>query len=388
MATVLILGAGMVGSTMAIDLAQRGNADVVLADKRPEALRNAASKVKRIAGRDVRTVASDLSNAADVTRLAREADIVVGALSSVIGFQTLRAVIDAKRNYVDISFMPENPLDLDALAREANVTAVVDCGVAPGLSNLLAGHAASTLDPCERIEIYVGGLPRERTWPYQYKAAFSPADVLEEYTRPARLVEYGRTVVREALSEPELMNFADCPGVGTLEAFNTDGLRTLIDTLPHVPHMKEKTLRYPGHIELMRVLRETGLFSKEFIDVGGTSVRPLDVTSRLLFPRWTYEDGEVDATVMRVIAHGRRAGSSCRMQWTLFDQYDPRQECTSMSRTTAYPATIMVDEVLSGRVSHRGVLPPEVLGNDEALVQRVLAGLEARGVSVKGSAGP
>jgi lysine 6-dehydrogenase len=388
MATVLILGAGMVGSTMAIDLSLRGDTDVVLADKRPDALRNAASKVKRIAARDVRTVTTDLSNATDVTRLASNSDIVVGALSSVIGFQTLRAVIAAKRNYVDISFMPENPLDLDSLARESGVTAVVDCGVAPGLSNLLAGHAASTFDPCERIEIYVGGLPRERTWPYQYKAAFSPADVIEEYTRPARLVEHGRTVVREALSEPELMNFAECPGVGTLEAFNTDGLRTLIDTLPNVPHMKEKTLRYPGHIELMRVLRETGLFSKEFIDVGGASVRPLDVASRLLFPKWTYEDGEVDVTVMRVIAHGRRAGAPCRMEWTLFDQYDPRQACTSMSRTTAYPATIMVDEVLSGRVNRRGVLPPEVLGSDEALVRRVLAGLEARGVSVKRSDGP
>ena len=205
---------------------------------------------------------ADLRDPEVVTGLVREHDLVIGALPSHIGFATVRAVIEAGRDLVDISFMPEDARELDAFARERGVTAVVDCGVAPGVSNMMAGFAAGQLDPCEKLEIYVGGLPVERRWPFDYKAGFAPHDVIEEYTRPARLVENGRIVVREALSEPELMHF---PGVGTLEAFNTDGLRSLADTLA-VPFMKEKTLRYPGHVELMRVLRETGFFSKEPLD--------------------------------------------------------------------------------------------------------------------------
>src|SRR5207247_9524925 len=141
------------------------------------------------------------------------------------------------------------------------------------------------------------------------KAGFAPHDVIEEYTRPSRIVEHGRIVVREALSEPELMEF---PELGTLEAFNTDGLRSVATTLA-VPFMKEKTLRYPGHIELMRVLRSVGLFAKDPIEVKGprgsagsaASVRPLDVLSTLLFPQWTYEEGEADLTVMRIDAKGK-----------------------------------------------------------------------------------
>src|SRR5262249_11471019 len=255
-----------------------------------------------------------------VREVVEPQDIVLGALPSVLGFQTLRAVLAARRPYVDISFMSENALELDALACEAGVCAVVDCGVAPGVSNMMAGYAASQLDECERVEIYVGGLPVERRWPFDYKAGFAPYDVIEEYVRPARLVEHGRVVVKEALSEPELMHV---PGVGTLEAFNTDGLRSLIFTL-RAPFMQEKTLRYPGPVQLMRAFRETGLFSKEPLNVGGQLIRPLDATAALLFPKWTFEEGEADLTVMRVIVAGRRGGQRRRYSWDLVDSFDPQ----------------------------------------------------------------
>src|SRR4029450_4766258 len=132
-------------------------------------------------------------------------------------------------------------------------------------------------DACRLVEIYVGGLPRERRWPFDYKAGFAPADVIEEYVRPARMVEQGRVVVKEALSEPELIDF---PGVGTLEAFNTDGLRGLRAAVK-APFMREKTLRYPGHVELMRAFRETGFFSKEPVDLGGPLARPRAATGAL-----------------------------------------------------------------------------------------------------------
>jgi lysine 6-dehydrogenase len=276
--------------------------------------------------------------------------------------------------------MPEDPLELDSLAKRNSVTAVVDCGVAPGMSHLLAGCAASQLLPCDNIEIYVGGLPRERRWPFEYKAAFSPADVIEEYTRPSRLVEHGKVVVREALSEPELMNF---PGAGTLEAFNTDGLRSLVKTLEgKVPFMKEKTLRYPGHIELMRVLRETGYFSEEPVKVGNTEIRPRDLTAKLMFPKWTYEPGEEDLTVMRVLGDGMKAGKRQRMQWDLFDLYHRESQFTSMARTTAFPCVIIARMIAAGKLkkSGGGVFTPELLATEPGLVDHVISEHTKRGV--------
>jgi saccharopine dehydrogenase-like NADP-dependent oxidoreductase len=288
-------------------------------------------------------------------------------------------VIEARKPYCDISFMAEDALELSPLARERGVIAVVDCGVAPGVSNLLSGHFAAALDPCERLEILVGGLPAERSWPFEYKAGFSPHDVIEEYTRPSRLVEHGQVVVREALSEPELLDF---PGVGTLEAFNTDGLRSLIHTLK-VPHMREKTMRYPGHIELMRAFRSIGLFSKEPIEVAGARVRPLDVTAALLFPAWTFAPGEADLTILRVRAEGRKGGRSVRLVGDLLDRYDPATDTRSMSRTTAFPATIVARLLAQGRLDMPpGVYAPEQLAARPGLVDHVVEELGRRGVRV------
>ncbi len=379
MTNALILGAGMVGSVMAADLAADPDFSVTIADISQDNLSRAAT---RCGGR-VSTLHADLSDPEVVGNAAAKFDIVLGALSSRIGFAALKAVIGAGRNYCDISFMAEDFLELSALARSKGVTAVTDCGVAPGMSNILAAHGARSLDRCERIEIYVGGLPRERRWPYDYKAAFSPADVIEEYTRPARLVEHGRTVVREALSEAVLMDF---PGVGTLEAFNTDGLRSLIETVGkrfNVPFMKEQTLRYPGHIELMRRFRETGLFSQTPIRVGGVSVRPLDVTSALLFPKWTYGPGEEDLTVMRITAWGTKGDRPTTLSWDLLDFFDRASGCTSMSRTTALPCTIVARLIASGKFNSPGVHAPEALADHPGLVETILGELGRRRIEYR-----
>lgn len=373
MPRAIVLGSGMVGSIMAADLAEDGDWSVTIADRSADALRRAQRRCK---GR-THVIEADLSDPEAVKRIVAPFDIVLGALASAIGFQTLRAVIEAGKPYCDISFMPENALDLDQLAKERDVTAVVDCGVAPGMSNLLAGFGAATLETCDRIAIYVGGLPRDPKPPYLYKAAFSPADVLEEYTRPARIVEDGSIVTREALSEPERIEFG---GVGTLEAFNTDGLRSLAYTMPHVPHMKEKTLRWPGHIDIMRHFRELGLFGHDPIQAGNASVRPIDLTSALLFPKWSYEPGEEDFTVMRVTVEGKRNGSSCRLSWDLLDEYDRASGATSMARTTAFPCTILARMLLDGDIDAHGVHVPEMIGCDARRTQHVLDELQRHGV--------
>jgi lysine 6-dehydrogenase len=369
MAKAVVLGAGMVGSTMAWDMRRQGY-EVTVVDARPDALERA----QRLC--DVSVIRADLTDPAVLAATVRPFDVVLGALSSKIGLLTMRSVIEAKKNYVDISFMAEDAWQLDALAKEHGITVVFDIGVGPGMSNVLIGHMVGRMTPCERIEILVAGLPIVRSWPYQYKAPFAASDVIEEYVRPARIVEHGRIVIKEALSEPELIEF---PGIGTLEAFNTDGLRSLAHTLD-VPHMRERTMRYPGHIELMRVLRETGLFSSVPIDVGGVSVAPLDVTAKLLFPKWAFAEGEEELTVMRVMAEGLENGVRTRRTWDLLDRYDAATGFRSMSRTTGFPATIAADLVARGVFAMPGVHPPEVLGRVDGLRDHFLSELAARGV--------
>ncbi|MGE5126852.1 MAG: saccharopine dehydrogenase family protein, partial [Betaproteobacteria bacterium] len=361
------------------DLAEDDGLHVDVADVRSEALERVAREARKVGTRQV-----DLADAAALKRLVAGYDLVLGALPSVIGFEAARAVVEAGRDLVDISFMPENALELGPLARERGATAVVDCGVAPGLSNMMTGRAAARLDSCERVEIFVGGLPLARHWPFDYKAGFAPWDVLEEYTRPARLVEHGRVVVKEPLSEPELLDF---PGVGTLEAFNTDGLRTLVDTIK-APFMKEKTLRWPGHAELMRVLRDTGFFSLEPVDVGGQKVRPRDLTAALLFPKWTFAEGEADLTVMRVRVSGVAAGRRLEFGWDFVDRFDEASGLRSMSRSTGYVATSVARLLAVGGFRRPGVHPPETLGATEGVLERVLADLTTRGVRCRATVTP
>lgn len=365
----------MVGTTMAMDLAAEEDFDVTVADVNRAAL-------DRVAARgNVQTVEANMADAETLKRVVADFDVVVGALPSAMGFDSLRAILEAGKNVVDISFMAEDAMELTDVAKETGAIAVTDCGVGPGISNMMVGYAFSQLEPCESIEIYVGGLPVERRWPYEYKAAFAPSDVIEEYVRPARIVENGEVVVREALSEPELIDFT---GIGTLEAFNTDGLRSLARTLP-VPDMIEKTMRYPGHIDMMRVFRETGLFSDVPIDVKGVQVRPVDVASALLFPKWQYEQGEADLTVMRVIVRGQRDGKPTCYRWELLDYYDADTDTRSMSRTTGYPATAVAKMIARGQFPlGPGVWPPEFPGQEPGFLDKVLAELDARGVRCVG----
>ena len=293
-----------------------------------------------------------------------------------MGYRALRTILEAGKDVVDIAFFPEDPLTLDALAREHGVTAVVDFGVAPGMCHVLLGHHVATMDTVERFECLVGGLPVERTWPFEYKAPFSPADVLEEYTRPARYREHGELVVRPALSDPERI---EVEGIGTLESLNTDGLRTLLDTMS-VPNMKEKTLRYPGHGRLMEALREAGFLSTEPVRVGDATVRPLDVTSALLFPQWTLRADEPELTYMRVTVEGTTGGSAETVVWELLDRGDPTTGETSMARTTGYACTACVHLVASGRFRRPGVTPPEQVGADTACFEALLAYQRERGV--------
>jgi len=372
---VLVLGAGRVGSAMVVDLAQDTRFQVTAADRDAKRLLYLKEKC------DIQTIQADLSNPGQLKKMVSDFDLVMDAVPGFIGYQTFKTVIEAGKHVVDIAFFPEDPFTLNKLAKEKGVIAIMDCGVAPGMSNILIGYVDHLLDETESVHIYVGGLPIVRQWPYEYKAVFSPLDVIEEYTRPARFVENGRVVTRPALTDLERVDFE---GVGTLEAFNTDGLRTLIQTIP-APNMKEKTLRYPGHAEKMAVLRETGFFSQEPIKVNGISVRPIDVTASLLFPMWELKPDEEDITIMRVVVEGRRENKRLRYTYDLFDRFDRKTQTTSMSRTTGYTATAVVRLLAEGLYDRFGISPPEYLGKKPECVQFILERLKERGIIYKES---
>ncbi|HEC43320.1 MAG TPA: saccharopine dehydrogenase [Bacteroides sp.] len=370
MKKIVVLGAGLVGSAMAIDLSK--NFEVTSVDINPDSFR------KLDPYKEIRQVVADLSDKKILKELIQDYDLVVGAVPGFMGYRTLETVIEAGKDIVDISFMPEDFLQLDDLAKKNNVTAVVDCGVAPGMSNILLGYYNKIMD-ISSYECYVGGLPFVREWPYEYKAVFSPIDVIEEYIRPARYIQNSEVIIREALSDAEQMEFG---GIGTLEAWNSDGLRSLLHTMK-IPNMIEKTLRYPGCIEYLKVLRETGFFSYDEIDVKGKKIRPIDLTAKLLFPIWKMKEGEEDYTVMRIIIKGRKDGKDQAYIYDLFDRYDTGENILSMARTTGYTCTAVASILLEGHIDRKGVLPPELVGEIDGNMERVSKYLAEREVDYK-----
>lgn len=345
MANIIVLGAGLVGGVMAKDLSNQHEVTSIDISQ---------NNLDKLSG--IQTICADISDKNTVQDLIKDSDLVVGAVPGFMGYQMMKDVIEAGKNIVDISFYPEDPFRLDQLAKEKGVIAVMDCGVAPGMGNIILGHHDLNMKVLD-YECLVGGLPEKREWPYEYQAVFSPIDVIEEYVRPARFVKNSKMITKEALSDTEIINFEE---IGPLESWNSDGLRTLIDTMPHIPNMIEKTLRYPGCVEYLKVLRESGFFSYKEIEVNGQKIRPIDLTSKLLFPKWEMKDGDKDFTIMRIIITGIENGNKVTYQYNLLDKY--QNNTISMARTTGFTCTAVVNLVVSGVYKRIGISPPEYLG--------------------------
>lgn len=362
---IAVLGAGMVGRAIALDLSN--DYEVYSFD-----ISEMNLNLLHASGKKIQTLKADLSMRNNYPEWLHQMDLVVTAVPGFMGYTTLEAVIKAGKNVVDISFFPENVLDLHELAIRNDCTVIADCGVAPGMSNLIIGRYAQEMQITE-VSCYVGGLPRHRTPPFEYKAPFSPIDVIEEYVRPARLKENGEIVIKPALSEREILHFE---GVGELEAFNTDGLRSLLYTMPGIPDMKEKTLRYPGHAKLISDLQLAGFFDTKPIVVEGKSITPLAFTSQLLIDQWKLQPGEEEFTVMRVTLKGE--GKT--VEYNLLDRYDAVAGISSMSRTTGYTCTAAVNLIVKGLFNKKGVFPPELVGPDKTCFDFVMNYLRQRNV--------
>ena len=360
MANIIVLGAGLVGGVMAKDLAKNHTVTSIdISQKNLDKLNG------------INTICADVANTQTLQHLIKDCDLVVGAVPGFMGYKMMKDVIEAGKNIVDISFYAEDPFGLDELAKEKGVVAVMDCGVAPGMGNIIFGHHNSQMKITD-YECLVGGLPEKREWPFEYQAVFSPIDVIQEYIRPARYVQNSSLIVKEALSDTELIEFDE---IGTLESWNSDGLRSLIKTMAHVPNMIEKTLRYPGCVEYLKVLRASGFFSYEKVEVNGTMIRPVDMTAKLLFPKWEMKPGDKDFTVMRIILKGTENGKEVSYQYNLLDRY--KDDTISMARTTGFTCTAVANLVINGAYTRIGISPPEYLGGHFEFVKTYL---EKRGV--------
>ncbi|HEY7751777.1 MAG TPA: saccharopine dehydrogenase C-terminal domain-containing protein [Ignavibacteriaceae bacterium] len=369
MKKIIVLGAGMVGRAMAIDLCREFEVTSADIDKQNLSL---------LKNFPIKTIRCDLTSAEKIKSLIKKFDLVIGAVPGFMGFKTLQTVIRSKKNVVDISFFPEDPFKLDALAKKMNVTAIVDCGVCPGLSNIILGYHNKQMQ-IESYECMVGGLPSKKEWPYKYKAFFSPSDVIEEYIRPARIMENGKEVIKEAMTDAELVDFEE---VGTLEAFNTDGLRSLLVTMK-IPNMIEKTLRYPGHIEIMKIFRETGFFSSDNVELKGKKVKPVELTSKLLFAFWKPAEDEDEFTIMRLKISGTQNNQKKDIEYLMVDRFDSKSKTSSMARTTGYTCTATARLILDGSFTREGICPPEYIGKEPGCYEKIISLLEERNIRIR-----
>ena len=378
---ILVLGYGNIGLVLAKDLAENmPSTEVVIAGRHRNKAEAAVAAIDR---KNVRGIRLDADKYLILVDVMKRFDLVIGALPGDIGYQSVKAAIEARVDMVDVSFMPENPLTLDGNAVKAGVTIVPDCGVAPGISNLLVGHAISKLDEVESIRVIVGGLPEEHVPPLGYVVTWSVANLLDEYSRKAKIVKNGKVAEVEALTGLEEVEF---PGVGKLEAFYTDGLRTLLHTVKGVKNMWEKTLRYPGHAEKVKLLEALGFFDGDPIDVGSARLPPREVTVELLKKKLRRPEIR-DILAMKVDVSGIAEGSKRRFSYHLLDRYDTENGITAMARTTAYPASIIGQLIASKAIEEKGVIPLEKLGVKERLFNKILLELEKRQVKIVESRG-
>jgi saccharopine dehydrogenase-like NADP-dependent oxidoreductase len=372
----LIVGCGNIGSVATEDLAKSMRSiDIVAADKNETLAKNVAQKISKD---NVSWIQLDATKHEELVKALKNFDLVMGFLPGKFGYRLMKSCIKAGKNLVDVSYMPENPLALHDEAVKANVQVIPDCGLAPGIGNILVGHASAELDKVQTVHIMVGGLPKVPIPPLDYVITWSPENLIDEYMRKAVIVENGRKVEVEALSGLEEVDF---PDFGKLEVFYTDGLRTLLATMPEAYNMWEKTLRYPGHAEKVRLLKTLGFFEEEQVNVEGVNVSPRKLSVKLLGQKlWKPEVKDVVA--LKIEVSGVKDGKEASYAYQLLDYYDDKLGVTAMARTTAYTASVVAQFVLEKIVKGVGVIPPEKIGMDKALFKRFVGELEKRGVKI------
>ncbi len=363
---IVVLGCGMQGSVAAGDLVRSGHRVTVVDTNR--------ANLKAVSGlKNVRTLQLDVKKQSRLVEVMKDFDVVLGALPAALGFYSMQCAIAAGVDIVDMSYLPEDPFILEHKAKRGKIRVVPDAGFAPGLSNIIIGAADRELGGIDRLRILVGGLPQEPLPPFNYRITWSPADLIEEYTRPSRLIRNFKMVVKEALSGIEEFSF---PKIGRLECFYTDGLRTFLRTFQHVKNMEEKTIRYPGHARLFKTLIDCGFLSASSLIFNGSPLCIRDFNLELLKKLLTKGKPRDVSLLIIEIASKRK-----KRRYVCTDYYDEKNRITSMARMTAFTGSIITQSIKN--YAGYGVIAPEMLGRNRALASFIMREIKKRGIAVR-----
>jgi lysine 6-dehydrogenase len=378
---MLVLGAGLQGCACAYDLLQSESvSQVTLADLRPDDLPPFLASQGDWGGR-LKTVRLDVTDPVAVQETLRGHTSVMSAIPYYYNGSMARAAVEAGCHFSDLGGNTEIVFEQKKLheqARARGLSVIPDCGLAPGMVNILAAEGIRRLDRAEMVKVYVGGLPQQPEPPLNYQIVYSLEGALDYYTTPSWVLRGGKPVQVDALSELEAVDFPE--PVGTLEAFHTGGG---ISTLPfayqnRVDVMEYKTLRYPGHVAIMRPIRELGLLDNTPIEVKGNSVVPRDVFIATVHPKLHKPQGR-DLVALRVIVSGEKDRKPAQVSFRLIDRYDASHGISAMMRTTGYSLSITGQMQADGRVTEKGVHTP-----DEAIpFDAYVAELARRGVRIE-----
>ncbi len=376
---MLVLGAGLQGSACAYDLLQNEEVtEVRLADVNTGHL---PEFLAPYSGKRLIPTPLDVRNAEGVRALMRESDAAMSAIPYYFNLDLARHAAEAGVHFCDLGGNTDIVFEqkkLDSIAREKGITIVPDCGLAPGMVNILAQHGIDKLDKTDVVKIFVGGLPQHPEPPLNYHIVYSLEGVLDYYTTLSWVVRDGKRVQVKALSEIEPVHFEE--PVGELEGFHTaGGLSTMAFRYEgKIPTMEYKTLRYPGHARIMEAIRDLGLLDLDPVDVKGIRVSPRDVAVAQMGPRLTRTDA-TDLVALRVVVSGTKSGKPKTIKYELVDRYDEERGISAMMRTTGYSLSITGQMQARGEVKPAGVHTP-----DECMPgQQYIEELQSRGIRIQ-----
>ncbi|MCX7995607.1 MAG: saccharopine dehydrogenase family protein [candidate division WOR-3 bacterium] len=359
---ILILGCGMQGRVVAEDLSRSYSEITVL-----DIDKNNLDRLKRP---NIKKIQFDINDKKRLIRLMSDYDLLIGALPARFGFFTMECAVETGVDLIDMSYSSVDPFLLDKDAKAAGIRIVPDAGYAPGLSNILVGEAFTLMDGIESLKIMVGGIPQKPLPPFNYRITWSPEDLIEEYTRPARIYKNYKIITVPALTGIEEFNV---PKIGKLEALYTDGLRTLLKTMSQIKNMEEKTIRYPGHALLFKTLIDCGFLSRERVKIKNFEISCYDFTINYLKEQLT-RGPEYDITILIIEIKNRNK----RKRYCVIDYYDKKNKITSMARMTGYTCSIIARCIKD--YPHHGIIPPEFLGMEPKFCTFIKKELRRRGV--------
>jgi len=375
---IAIFGAGLMGATIARDLVKSNKVDEVTVHdverRRLRALRG-RERSSKLAIR-----VHDVRDTRKTAQLLKRFDVGIGALPHGMSEYAIRSTIDARVNFVDLIYgWRFGQASINSECRRRGITIIPACGLAPGLTNLLAMKGSEEMSNVDEVHIMVGGVPEKRKPPLNYRIVFSFQAVLEEYLRKARIIKNRKVVDVAALSGLETITFP--PPIGKCECFYTDGLSTLVQTIRGVREMDEKTIRWPGHAAQIKTLIECGLLDTRPVTCNRAVITPREFLSNVLSEKLALRK-EKDLTLLRVEVSGKKDGKTTRHRFQMVDHYDSRHGITSMARTTAYPCSIAAQILASGRIQRKGLVPPEIAFKAD-LRDELLDYVEERGMIIE-----